>query len=131
MRLNPDCIRDILMSLEQTTDGIINFSWNWEDFQAHQEFPRMQNYTVDEISYHVQQCYHHGFFIGARMYITGFIIMDISPSAHEFLANIRSEDNWGKVKPVIEKVGSTSLPVITAVAGNVIGAAIRQAMGLP
>ena len=132
MRLNPDCVRDILISIEQIADGSTGFSW-WriEDFRSQEEFASLRAYSVEEVEYHVYQCKHHGFFIGAQLHSDGgFTVVDLSPTAHEFLANIRTDENWRRTKSVAQEVGSFSLSTLSGIAANVIAAIIKQQTGM-
>ena len=52
MRLNPDCIRDILLTVEANTD----YSNDWDfDADCIKQKP-LNRYTYDEVIYHIWQC---------------------------------------------------------------------------
>lgn len=105
MRLNPDCIRKLLFYFEENTSTrpiICNPT----------EISQEIEFDVDTTEYHIRQCEYHGFFIGYRENVNdyNFYLEDISPSAHEFLANIRSDTIWKKIKNVAFQIGVSSLP---------------------
>lgn len=52
MRLNNDCVRDILLSVEEVCD--FNESFRYSKFSN--DFERLQPYPHDEIIYHIKQC---------------------------------------------------------------------------
>lgn len=52
MRLNNDCVRDILLSVEEVCD--FNESFRYSKFSN--DFERLQPYSHDEIIYHIKQC---------------------------------------------------------------------------
>ena len=54
---------------------------------------------------------------------------DLSPAGHEFLSNIRDNNNWAKIKDVSSTIGFASLKVVTAIAEGVATAAINQQLG--
>lgn len=116
MRLNPDCIRDILLYVEKNTDYE-----NHASLLDKEDFKKFSNYSYNEIMYHIKQCDSSGFFLGkVKYWYDGFIIDDLSPAGHEFLANIRRDTNWEKTKELSKKVGSSSLEVIKDISAQVI-----------
>ena len=122
MRLNPDCIRDILFTVEDES-GFGKFV----QFNDNKDFVRLEKYSLDEVLYHIQQCEHVGFLTKVDWFIDGScLIYDLSPSGHEFLANIRADTNWNKVKQTAKNVGSESLSVLGQIAGQVISAMLTQ-----
>ena len=118
MRLNPDCIRDVLMALEGITDG--RTSYIFHSFEGFIDHFDLTSYTADEIEYHLRQCDMNGFLVGAQFSCSGeFIIIDISPKAHEFLANIRSDTVYKAVKERLGKIGVSSLKALVDVGKTV------------
>ena len=106
MRLNPDCIRDVLIAVEENTDTQNVFSFS----SAMQFKPPLDKYDYNTILYHIRQCNLAGLLINLREYDCGDsgIIVDLSPSGHEFLANTRTGNVWNKLK---EK-GIASIPFL-------------------
>ena len=52
MKLNNDCVRDILLTLEEICTYDSSFSYDMDNDKPHLLTP----YTHDEILYHVNQC---------------------------------------------------------------------------
>lgn len=126
MKLNPDCIRDTLMALEgvSTTGGVTYTFASFEDFKG---AASLEAYSADEIEYHLRQCDMCGFLVGARFGADGsFSVRDISPSAHEFLANIRSDTVYNAAKGKLAKAGVFSLKALVEVAASVAGEYIAK-----
>lgn len=117
MRLNPDCVRDILLTVESNSkfSGTIQYG-------VFEEYPKLLQYSEDEFLYHVNQCKLCGFFTSCNISPQGDMVMigDLTPSAHEFIANIREDENYSKVKSALIKVGSYALSFIPQVAAKVI-----------
>lgn len=122
MKLNPDCVRDILLCIEERSDGthlILFDPKNATDF--------LPKYTFDEIYYHINQCNLNGFLYQCQPLLNGnFLIKDLTPKAHEFLANIRKETIWNKTKSIGAKLGSTSLTALFQIAEDLISNAIKN-----
>lgn len=135
MRLNLDCVRDILLCAEENT-GLYK-SCYFVDFgpPGHEDFiddditvPPYQldlskKYSNEELIYHVQYCIDSGLLADSD-YITNerIQIEDLSPSGHEFIANIRSEKNFTWLKKTLAKVGSDAIPVaMQLIADHVLG----------
>lgn len=128
MRLNPDCIRDLLFSIEEkSTSCSIISSDNLSNTD------RLKNYSEEEIIYHLQQLNWSGYIIApsnCRCIDGSFLLQDLSPAGHEFISNIRKDTNWNKVKKISKDVGSETLSSIKTIAENVISSAITASMGL-
>lgn len=117
MKLNPDCIRSILLSVEDTT----TFTYSFE-YEIGKTYPLLSTYSHEEILYHIKQASLNGMFTNVSYYDNGdyVYINDLSPKAHEFLANIRSNDIWYKTKSIASKVGSISLDALCQISAQVV-----------
>ena len=122
MKLNLDCVRDILLSIEELTDGFQTFTWaNMTGFQATEQFIRLHGYNPEEVSCHVVQCMQHGFLKDGRVYPDGgFSVRDLSPEGHAFIANIRNDGVWQATKERIKPLGTVALGVATQIASQVV-----------
>ena len=123
MKLNPDCIRDLLLDVEakSTFDNVVIYYEETDE-------PLFNKYGVDTVFYHIRQADYAGFFIGEVTYTFDLsaIIIDLSPEAHEFLANIRQDTNWNKTKSIASKVGSFSLNVLKDISVGVVSKVISD-----
>lgn len=117
MRLNPDCIRDILLTVEEFSEfgSIIQYNTS-------ENFPLLVKYSEDEFLYHVNQCKYNGYFLYCNISARGdsVLIGNLSPKAHEFLENIRDDNNYKKVKAILLKTGSFALTFIPQIAAKVV-----------
>lgn len=140
MKLNPDCIRDILLTVEEKTSPSSQFVYKPSeeyidsfllDDESEEEpqiiYEKLKSYTDEEILYHINQCELSGFFTEVN-WCTGYLcfIQDLSPLGHQFLADIRSDTNWNKTKSIAKTVGSTSLTAIKDIAATVISEVIKS-----
>jgi len=116
MRLNPDCVRNILLMVEESSGfGKVVL------FKNSQDYDKLKKYPNDEVCYHIEQCRLSGFLTRVDWTMDQHCcIYDLTPSGHEFLANIRADTNWNKVKQTAKAVGSESLSVLSQIAAQVI-----------
>ena len=123
MKLNPDCIRDILFVVEN------NATYS-NDVSEETIFKELDSkYTREEILYHVRQCEHSGLFLQVVHYFGGFSIQDLSPYGHQFINDIRQDNNWSKTKEIAKSVGSFSLDVLKDISSQVITILISNQLG--
>ena len=113
MKLNPDCIRDILLTVEDHSDF-----YHQTEYKHESPFERLQKYTHDEIVYHIMQCEQSGLIYDVHYYDGGYHtdIRDLSPAGHEFLANIRNDSFFNKIKNIAKELGTNSLKDISQIA---------------
>ena len=124
MKLNPDCIRDVLRTVEENTDGISPFEYNKDEgFYQH-----LTSYDHSEILYHIIQCDLADLITGCQILDMGdaILVSDISPKGHDFLANIRKDTIWNKTKEIAGKVGSSSLSALVQIATDVVTELIKS-----
>lgn len=128
MKLNPDCIRDILFAIEEvSTPNSLILSTQL----AKTKF--LSNYSNDEILYHLQQLDWSGYIItpNRNKSLDGvFFVNDLSPAGHNFISNVRKDTNWNKVKSVGKEVGSFALTSLQSIAEDVISSAIKTSLGI-
>ncbi len=125
MKLNPDCIRDLLIEIEQTCTVYERFD------SIHHIENLTSKYSKDELAYHARQCSFAGLVCDYKTYISGdWMIGDLTPKGHEFLANIQEDTIWNNVKAISAKVGSKSISALSQIASSVITEIIKSQFGL-
>lgn len=126
MRLNPDCIRAILLTVEEKCD----FSTHWEYEKHNLDSQYLAEHSHEEIIYHIKQCHESNLISGVHYYDGGLtvLIWDLTPAGHQFLADIRKETNWNKTKEIAKTVGSDSLETLKQIATGVITTLIQAAL---
>ena len=127
MRLNPDCIRDILMECEEQCTPYKNAT-----FKPQNQFVRGENeYSGEETLYHLRQCELNRFFTRTARDLSGtYRVIDITPKAHEFLENIRSDTVWKKTKETASSAGSLSIEILKTCASAVISEIVKKRLGI-
>ncbi|NSG72326.1 DUF2513 domain-containing protein [Anaerostipes hadrus] len=128
MKLNHDCIRDVMIYIENNCiyedDSRGNRSIHSRVFYEiiHDE-KLSSRYTEDEIRYVVAQLYFEDMVIATMtpetLNFRQFDVDSLSFKGHEFLDNIKDDTIWKKTKKFVgERLNSASLAIIGNVAGK-------------
>lgn len=126
MKLNPDCIRDILIVIEEHTSYKIGVSYPSDSFSSISNL-----YSDMMIRYHILQASKAGLIELSQIdSFENMKIDDLTPTGHDFLNNIRSDNTWSSIKSICQKVGSTSLSALVQISTGVITALIKSQLGL-
>jgi len=128
MKLNPECIRDILFDIESETSFGKPFEYEPTRGKITE---RLLKYEPEEVFYHIKQCELNGYLYNVSWYMDpSCMVIDLMPKAHSFLSDIREDSNWAKTKEISKKVGSTSLNALAEIATGVISSLIQKQLGL-
>lgn len=126
MKLNLDCMRDILLQLEASP-----FNETVTLPQLHSALPA---YSDNDLIYSVLKLQEAGYISAViqssmrNTYVDG--ITDITFEGHQFLADIRSDSIWKNVKEVSQQVGSDSLQALSKIAISLVTTLIGNKLGL-
>ncbi|MFQ7657004.1 MAG: DUF2513 domain-containing protein [Anaerostipes hadrus] len=129
MKLNHDCIRDVMIYIENNCiyedDSRGNRSIHSRVFYEiiHDE-KLSSRYTEDEIRYVVAQLYFEDMVIATMtpetLNFRQFDVDSLSFKGHEFLDNIKDDTIWKKTKKFVgERLNSASLAIIANVASKI------------
>lgn len=122
MKLDPDCIRDILVEVENHSTTLRNIPSS-----IIIEYPLLKKYGVEKLLYHFNQLSLDGLLINFSYNAHGdFSVNDLSPDGHRFLANIRNDKKWTETKSLVKGLGGFSLSMLKNVAQAVITAYIKK-----
>lgn len=112
MKLNINCIRDILIAAED----VITFD---SFFYYTKEKPSSlsSSYSHEEIIYHIRQARDAGLITTSDFFDSGdyVYITDLTPAGHSFLADVRTPSVWER----IISLGIQSLPIAIGIAKDV------------
>lgn len=120
MKLNYDCVRDVLLYLEN------NLSLNNSiTFPSDIKESLLLKYSKDDLLYTVKILLNKKLILGDDNfnYATGIYTANIdslSFDGHSFLDNIRDNQVWSKSKKILSAFKSVSIEIISQVATNVI-----------
>jgi len=145
MRLNLDCVRDILLCVEDNTgyrrcavfvdaDHVERISRQLgceaPSIQPYQQ-ELMEKYSNQEIMYHFQYC------ISADLIETDgnfgtqkFLVADLTPKGHETISNLRSPKVFKLTKKIAEQLGIRSLEGICKIASSIVSEIIQSHLNI-
>ena len=126
MKLNQNCVRDILLYVEDHASYDTRISPNSIDLP----------YSSDEIVYCAEKLMEAGYLNGTtRNYVSSSVpqimISSLTWEGHKFLDNTRDDGVWKETKNVVGKFSSVSLSLIGQVASQIITSMIQKQLGLP
>ncbi len=148
MRLNMDCIRDILLCVEENT-GLrqycifvdIDFAEQLKDILEVTPNPKeyqrklLTDYKNNELIYHIDYCIEADLIAALDISESyEIVITDLTPTGHELLGRIRDNTIWGKVKETLSKCNINTiaelLPIAKTIGGEAINATLAS-LGFP
>lgn len=122
MKLNFDCIRDILLFLEPKS---------YMELTTVDELCASLKYSDIDIIYSCSKLHEANFIKSdclqdnAILHLT--CIFDITYAGHEFLGKIKSDNIWNNnIKPILSGIGLWSFDAISQVASSVLAVLITQ-----
>ncbi|WP_315524005.1 DUF2513 domain-containing protein [Pseudoramibacter alactolyticus] len=117
MKLNNDCVRDILLCIEG-----LSFGQSLEISDLLQDYPQ---YSEDELTYtclklseaNLIECQTHTYIHMSVPSISR--ITDLTSKGHQFLNKIRDNTAWAKIKSKLPEVAFTSIPALIQMISSV------------
>ena len=123
MKLNYDCVRSVLLTVEKSKT--IDEELNLNPLAVETIFEQLPKYEDNEILYTIEKLKEAGYINAALHFAAGHFIdgavSSITYSGHEYLDNIREPEVWRKVKAMLKNAGATTLPLISQAAQLLIG----------
>lgn len=114
MKLNPDCIRVIMLYLETNLKS--GKSLSASDLM---NSDLISSFTREDVDYSLIQLHKENMIsCNIRKDIVGGFrikVIDIEPQGHKLCSQLRDNSIWNKIKPQLEKVG-TIMEISTALA---------------
>lgn len=123
MRLNYDCARSVLLTVEKSKT--IDEELNLNPLTVETIFEQFPKYEDNELLYTIEKLKEVGYINAALQFAAGHFIdgavSSITYSGHEYLDNIREPEVWRKVKAMLKNAGAITLPFISQAAQMLIG----------
>lgn len=131
MKLNHDCIRDLLLYLEENLNlgSFLNISSEFNE-------DVLSSYSANDLIYTAQKLLEANYINAEIMHFMGtnipsVRIRSITYQGHQFLDNIRDDGVWKETKKIASKVSSASIKILSDIAAQVISNILSKQMGLP
>jgi len=130
MKLNPDCIRDLMIFLEDSLTinrkefGCIEFSSIWKYFST--------QYERDDLLYSLFQLNKGGYIVTdfsediIRNSYRLNTVFYITPKGHDFIAASKANDVWAKSKVILKSLGGVSLSIIESISSGIANSLIDK-----
>lgn len=127
MKLNYDCVRDVLLYIEENIEYI-----NADNDLAHkslnfgQVIKGLPEYEKNDVIYSIEKLFEARFIALTSLYrnnsgeITKAQIADITWDGHDFLNNIREEVVWKATKTAANKVKAVSVFTLKTISAQII-----------
>lgn len=129
MKLNQECIRDLLLVVEDTLE--LNSSMIALELT---KLPKTKKYSNDDLAYTVQKLEEAKYLKISKQYfpdpLESLVIEDITWEGHKFLDTIRDDAVWKQTKSIVSKFSSVSVSIVENVASKVLTNLIEKQMGL-
>lgn len=118
MKLDKECVRNVLLTLESLNKDVALTSDNYA------EFPLLSSYDLETVSYTLKRLDEAGF-VNVKFFpvLSGddpFRATSLTWAGHQFLDNIRDDGVWKETKKVASKVAGVSLPILSEIATSVL-----------
>lgn len=133
MKLNPDCVREVLIYIEENTfltmdeklKPIKHTLWTRPLLQHCEE----KGLSAEDTFYALYQMVNNGYIDASPETVGGeivsYTIRDLTLRGHELLDSVRSEEMYSKVKDVAAKIGGTTLETMAYIGKNVLLAFVK------
>lgn len=134
MKLNPDCIRDVMLLLEEVTGITFDHSYRFVGVNCRSISSKFRGiYEEGEIAYTLIQLAESGYiympFTCDEHHLTLNMgnVSYVTPKGHEFISQIQDKERWTtKIKPAVRLFGNVSLSVIEAISKGTANAALDR-----
>ncbi len=131
MKLNPDCIRDVLLYLEEKLKIEKGRIFSPITLKTLQE--NLSEYSPEDVFYSVYNLHQIRFIEGRINDVNNMKMMfcdieNITYAGHQFLSNIRPQPIWDKTKSIVSKIGNHTLGFIEGVARDIAVESAKQAV---
>lgn len=134
MKLNPDCVRDVMLALEEITGINYGRIYRFAGVNCRSLSSRFKGvYDEGEIAYTLIQLAESNYIKmsfqcdGNHLTVDMGNILYVTPKGHEFISQIQDKERWTtKIKPAVRLFGNVSLSVIEAISKGAANAALDK-----
>ncbi len=131
MKLDPECVRDVLLYLESNLGYVDRYDCGLEHSEITfktiaDDLSKEHDYDTDSVNYAIEKLLEVGFITsnkqarGNNNTILYAPISDITWNGHQFLNNIRKQSIWDATKSGAKKIGATSITALNMIAMEIV-----------
>ena len=134
MKLNPECIRDVLLYLEENIRYICpkHALIKRNKINMYKIAKALSDYSEEDVIYSIEKLYELKYIQimdeqrDNQKYIVQCNVHSITAAGHEFLETVRPKSVWEETKVRLKKIGIMSLPALSFVSKTVTGEIISN-----
>lgn len=133
MTLNYDCIRDVLLYLEDTLEYTDNqIAMTHTRLTINSIANELSSYSKEDVQYTIEKLYEARYIRIVNIihdkngYMTSGYIDDITWEGFNFLNNIREKSIWEATKEGAKKVGAISISAISTISLEIVKAVVTN-----
>ena len=130
MKIDYNCIRDVLITLETSLTLADDLSYNEIPLINFIHFPALSKYDTKQIAYCVYKLAEAGYIDTGEFHIsrkrTYCSIRCITYKGHEFISNTANPNIWKKTTNIAKKIGAFSIPILSQIASDIISSIITS-----
>ena len=123
---------EILLKAELGTYSILGSGDGWfdDDEKNYQKPKELSSYSDKEIEYHVKYLKEIDLLITKANYGKLINILDLTVKGHNFVSNIKNDENWNKIKEISDNIGSSSVETLIKISDKLISKLIDKEISL-
>lgn len=133
MTLNYDCIRDVLLYLENTLEYTDNqMAMTHKRLTIDNIISALPSYTKEDVQYTIEKLFEAEYIrivnitTDNQKYLVNGYIDDITWNGYDFLNNIREKSIWEATKEGAKKVGAMSISAISTISFEIVKAVVTN-----
>ena len=133
MTLNYDCIRDVLLYLEDTLEYTHNpVAMTHKRLTINNVANALSSYSKEDVQYTIEKLYEARYIrivdvsTDSQRYMINGYIDDITWEGYNFLNNIREKSIWEATKEGAKKVGAMSISAISMISFEIVKAVVTN-----
>ena len=133
MTLNYDCIRDVLLYLEDTLEYTDNpVAMTHKRLTINNVANALSSYSKEDVQYTIEKLYEARYIrivdvsTDSQRYLINGYIDDITWEGYNFLNNIREKSIWEATKEGAKKVGAMSISAISMISFEIVKAVVTN-----
>lgn len=131
MKIDYDCIRDVLITLEERLTLEDDLSYNEIPLINFIHFQELSQYEKKQIAYCVYKLAEAQYIEAGQLHLSSrrsyYSIKCITYKGHEFISNTANPSVWKKTTNIAKQIGVFSMPILSQIATNVISNIINSA----